>query len=82
MADRRDRLTDVTHDVVPDVVSKPNRQRALCGSLVTWFVSELPRTGDGTLPSNVWSYPVSVDRFGLVSRDTPECFASNWMGDS
>ncbi len=29
-----------------------------------------------------WSYPVSVDRFGLVSWVTPKCLDSYPIGDS
>jgi len=27
-----------------------------------------------------WSYPVSVDKFRLVSRATPRCLSSKWIG--
>ena len=30
--------------------------------------------------STGWSYPVSVDTFGLVGWATPRCFSSNWIG--
>jgi transposase len=31
---------------------------------------------------NLWSYPVSVDRSGLVAGATPQCFSSHPIGHS